>query len=1499
MSNKDKVGAVLVVGGGIGGTQASLDLAEAGFKVYLVEKESAIGGVMAQLDKTFPTNDCAMCTLAPRLVDAARHLNIDKITNAEVVQVNGSAGNFTILVKQKTRYIDPSKCTGCGACVEKCPVRVDSEFDVELIKRTAIYRRYPQAVPGTFTIDKQGVSPCRFACPANVNAHAYVTLIAQGRFAEALEVERRQNPFPAICGRVCPHPCEMECSRGALDAPLAIAPLKRFLADWELAHPDQKAPLPKIAEPKHKKVAIIGSGPTGLSAARDLAIMGYQVTIFESLSVAGGMLRWGIPAYRLPKDLLQKEIETVVLDLGVELKLNTPVGTNLTLDNLKSQGYEAFFLATGTPKCLTLDIPGSDFEGVLDAVNLLREVNLGKGIKLNGKVAVIGGGNVAVDAARTAWRLGAEEVTIVYRRSRNEMPADPTEIEEAEEEGIKILFLAAPREIIGQNGKVTGLKCVKMALGEPDASGRRRPVPVEDSDFTQEVNYVIAAISQTTDLEYLGTKGKEIRTTKLGTIMVDPATLSTDVPGIFAGGDVVSGPATVIEAIAAGKEAAISIDRYLSGQDMTTGREIPEKVKVTKEIEGLKKKPRLKMATLPVSERKGNFKEVVLGYTETRAQEEAARCLNCAVCCECLKCVETCEAKAINHEMERETILTLNSGAIILAPGYELFDPDLKQEFGYGRYPNVISSLQFERILSASGPFMGKVLRPSDQKPPKKIAFIQCVGSREVDRNYCSSVCCMYATKEAIIAKEHEPELDCHIFFIDLRAFSKGFDQYYERAKELGVKYTRCRPSAVKEVPATKNLLVQYQTEDGALKTDEFDIVVLSSGLCPPPEVEKLSKTFGIDLNAHHFCKTTKFAPVETNKSGIYTCGPFTEPKDIPETVMQSCGAAAKAMALLTEVRGTMVVHREYPPEIDVTGQEPRIGVFVCHCGKNIGGVANVPSIVEYAKTLPNVVYAEDNLYTCSADTQVRIKEKIKEHNLNRVVVASCTPRTHEPLFRDTIREAGLNPYLFEMANIRDQNTWVHMHEPREATRKAKDLVRIALAKSRLLEPLQKRSLAISHDALVIGGGLSGMTASLELTQQGFTVYLVEKGKELGGNLKKLHYLLEDNYKPQEELKALIEKVKTTKKIQVYLEAEIKEVAGSMGNFKTTLTGFNGNPPQEIKHGIIIVATGAQEYKPKEYLYGEDPRVLTQLELEDKIAHNELLRTPNLPSRQAGSQLQTVVMIQCVGSRNKERPYCSRLCCADAIKNALKIKQLKPDTSIYVLYRDIRAYGFREEYYRKAREAGVIFIKYNDNDNPVVSKGNDHLSVLVNDPILNRSVMLNADILVLSAAIIPPPDNEDLSKKLKVPLNQDKFFLEAHMKLRPVDFATDGIFLCGLTHYPKEVDESIAQACAAVSRATTILAQEQVELDAIVSQVIDENCDGCAYCIDPCPYHALTLIEYARDGSIKKTVDRDLALCKGCGVCQATCPKGGIVVNNFKLPQLLAMVGAALEPPTE
>jgi heterodisulfide reductase subunit A-like polyferredoxin len=1468
-----KVGAVMVVGGGIGGMQAALDLAESRFKVYLVEKGPAIGGVMAQLDKTFPTNDCAMCTLAPRLAQLSRHKDVELLTLADVEEVSGQPGDFTVRLRKRPGYVDSAKCTGCGECEKVCPVEIPDRFNEALSARKAIYRLYPQAIPGTFSVDRtERKSPCKVTCPAGVNVHGYVALMRRGKFAEALQVILERNPLPMICGRVCNHPCEEACLRGQVDEPVAIDALKRYAADNWL----DQVPLPAVAEPRPERVAIVGSGPAGLTAAWDLTRLGYRVTIFEALSVPGGMLRVGIPAYRLPRDVLEKEINRI-LSLGAELRTGVSLGRDLGIEDLKEQGYKAVLLATGAHVSRRLGVDGEDVEGVIHGVDFLRRVNLGEEVKLGRRVAVVGGGNVAIDSVRTARRLGAKAL-VLYRRTRDEMPANAWEIEEAEEEGVEFHYLTAPTKVLAEAGKVVALECVRMVLGEPDESGRRSPVPVPGSEYRLEVDTLIPAVSQVPSTSYAGASSG-LKLTRWSSLEADPLTLSTSLEGVFACGDVVSGPATVIEAIAGGHEAASSIDRYLRGQDVREGRDRRPAEKLSEPRTRPPKASRQRMNAAKPEERVRSFDEVSLGFTQEQALAEAARCLDCAGCSECRLCEAACTAKAINHE-QQDVSADFRVGAVVIAPGFDLCDHTLRAEYGFGQYPNVVSSLQFERVLSASGPYQGHVRRPSDGKEPKRIASVQCVGSREEEASYCSSVCCMYAVKHALMAKEHLPGLEYTIFFMDLRAFGKGFDAYYQRAQDEGVRFVRARPATVEEVGAERNLRIKYLNERGEFRAEEFDLVVLSCGMRPAASAAETARRLGVEQTDEGYCLTRALAPLDTNRPGVFVCGTFSEPKDIPETVMQASGAAASAMGLLAEARGTMVQPRQYPPERDVSGEEPRVGVFVCHCGRNIAGVVNVPQVVEYARGLPGVAYAEDNLYTCSTDSQGKIKKAIEEHRLNRVVVASCTPRTHEPLFRDMLREAGLNPYLFEMANIRDQCSWVHMHEPEKATQKARALVRMAVAKARLIEALPERTLPLNHDALVVGGGLAGMTAALGLADQGFRVHLIEREAELGGQAKRVRYLF-DGEDPQGFLARTIERTLAHPQITTHLSTCVARVDGFVGNFKTQLR--NHDLTEEVEHGVVVIATGAEMHKPVEYLYGQDGRVVTQVELEQKLAAGDVAA-------------DTVVMIQCVGSRDEQRPYCSRICCSHAIRNALKLKELRPQANVFVLYRDIRTYGFAERHYRLAREKGVRFIRYEPERKPVVSPVEGGLRVQAWDPILERNLAIDCDLLVLSAGIVPRPDGQELAQMLKVPLNQDRFFLEAHLKLRPVDFATDGVFLCGLAHAPKGLDETIAQAKAAACRAATILAKDELPLESTISEVIDENCDGCAYCIDPCPYKALTLIEYMRNGQIKKTVERNEALCKGCGVCQATCPKRGIFVRHYKVDQIAAMVDAALEP---
>ena len=843
-------------------------------------------------------------------------------------------------------------------------------------------------------------------------------------------------------------------------------------------------------------------------------------------------------------------------------------------------------------------------------------------------------------------------------------------------------------------------------------------------------------------------------------------------------------------------------------------------------------------------------------------------CLGCGVC------EGECKAKAIVYDDEEKEIF-LNVGSIILSPGFDEFDPSRLTEYGYGRHLNVVSSIEFERLLSATGPHRGLVLRPSDGDIPKKVAFLQCVGSRDdrIDAGFCSSVCCMYSLKEAVIAQEHTPGLSAHIFFMDVRAFGKEFDDYVTRAQnEFHIGVTRhTRIPQVTEVPGSKNLMLSY-IEKGELKEKEFDMVVLAVGLHAPESAGMISDAFGIDLNRYNFAATGTFSPLETSRPGIFVSGAFSGPKDIPTTVAEASGAAGKAQEIISSARGTLVTEKEYPPEIDVLEQEPRIGVFVCHCGINIGGVVDVPAVVEYAKTLPGVVYAEHNLYTCSQDTQERITEHITEHGLNRVIVASCTPRTHEPLFQNTIREGGLNRFLFEMANIRDQCSWIHMHVPAEATKKSKSLVRMAVAKATYLEPLETSEIPVTRAALVLGGGLTGMTAALSLGQMGFKTYLVEREKELGGNLRRIRSTVtgED---PQAKLKELVAAVKKESNIEVLMGAEVENMGGYVGNFETQIKGREGT----IETGAIIIATGATEMKPDGlYLYGKEKRVLTQLEFEGELAD-----TGKAPS--------SVVMIQCVGSREKERPWCSRVCCTNAVKNAIRVKEMSPDTPVYILYRDLRTYGFKEDFYRDASELGVTFVRFDEDKPPVVKATSEGIIVTVEDMTIGKTIDLSADRLVLSSAILPRDDNKIFGQFLKVPISKDGFFLEAHMKLRPVDFATEGVYLAGLCHSPKFIDESIAQAVGAVARAVTILSKDTLVSEGIIAMVNEDICDGCGICRPICEYNAIEIDDE------KKLAIINEGLCKGCGACVGACPSGAMEQKGYKDNQILAMIEAALE----
>lgn len=1464
-------GSALVLGGGVAGIQCALDLAEGGYKVYLVERSPALGGHMAQLDKTFPTNDCAMCTLAPKLVEVGRHLNVEIVTNAELIGLEGEPGKFDATIHKYARYVDPAKCTSCGECAPKCPVAVKDAYNEELGERRAIYKLYPQAIPNTYAITKKGHSPCKRACAVHTSAQGYVALIGEGRFDAAYTVASDPNPFVAVCGRICTHKCETDCTRGEVDEAISIAALKRFVADWAA----DNLPLPEPAEVKYdEKVAIIGAGPAGLTAARDLALLGYKATVFESKAEPGGMLRYGIPEYRLPKAALQQDIDRI-LALGVELKTGQTAGKDFKIDDLLKNDYKAVFLATGLQGGKPLPIPGADAKGVFTAVDLLRDATLQEPIEMGKNVVVIGGGDVAFDAGRTALRLGADKVTLTCIEDDETMPASADEIEEGTGESITFICSCMPTKIVvGDDGRPKKVEFTACKLGDPDERGWRPPIPLDNTFSELECDTVIFATGQGLVPDFLeGLEGVEIEKNQIKT---DRETLMTGRQGVFAGGDASStAPWTAIEAVAAGRRAARSIHNYLRGEKLLEVWEesLPEAKPEPEELEATEKKPRTMQALADAMQRRRTWEEVKKGFTEEQAVAEAKRCLNCAVCSECMECVRACGVDALVHnDVDKEYQVPV--GAVVLATGFDAYDPGEHSEYGYRRYPNILGALEYERMLSASGPTVGEVVRPSDGKHPERIAFIQCVGSRDQDHEYCSSVCCMFANKQAMLTIDHVPEAKPDIFLMDMRAQGKGFDAFYERALNMGVNFIRSRPSTIKEDPATRDLFITWEDEAGKLHTSRYDMVVLSVGLEPSRKAQEAAGKLGIALNRHGFCELKEYAPLQTSREGVFVVGPFGEPKDIPESVAQASATASRVMTQLADSRGTLTVEKEYPPEREIAGEAPRVGVFVCSCGSNIAGVVDVAGVADYAASLPGVEYATNTIYTCSSDSLQLIKDKIEEHKLNRVVVASCTPRTHEPIFQDTLREAGLNPYLFEMANIRDQCSWVHRDCPEVASQKAKDLIRMSVARAMLLEPLYKIDVPLTHAAVVIGGGIAGMTAALALGEMGYETHLIERSDKLGGRVLEIDQTIKGS-RPADYVAELEKKLIDNPQVKIHLESELADFQGFIGNFNSVIRESDGKRTP-VEHGVVIVATGAQEWRPELFGLGKSPKVVTGLDLEKMLAEGD----PQVAA--AGA----VGFILCAGSLDPEnKTYCSRTCCQQSVKNAIRLKEADPDRPVYVWYKEMRTYGFLEEYYTKARELGVIFARYDNDAKPRVSADMDGGPVKVTwneKAFAGKPMEVPLDLLVLATPTIPNEGNEELGKLLKVPVTAEGFFLEAHVKLRPVDFASEGLFLCGSAHYPKSIDETISQAYAAAGRAAAILNKPVLKAGGVVAEVNQETCAACLTCVRICPYEVPRI-----DPEVKKAYIEPAA-CQGCGICVSECPAKAIELHHYTDAQVFA-----------
>lgn len=849
----------------------------------------------------------------------------------------------------------------------------------------------------------------------------------------------------------------------------------------------------------------------------------------------------------------------------------------------------------------------------------------------------------------------------------------------------------------------------------------------------------------------------------------------------------------------------------------------------------------------------------------------------------CRICEGVCENKAIDLN-QRERNLKVNVGSILLSPGYDSFDPSIREEYCYDKYHNILTSMDFERILDPTGPYEGEILRPSDKNHPQKIAWLQCIGSRSVvegDNSYCSAVCCTYTQKQVILTKEHNEETSCTIFHNDIRSHGKDFERYFLKTQELpDTRFIRCYPSIEGENPENNNIIIKYTTQDDGVKVEEFDLVVLSVGLNPPANFKELSDKFGIDLNYHGFCKTDLSNPMKTSKSGVFVSGAFQGPMDIPESVFTASAAGSQCGELLNYRRWKLNEERIYPPERDVSQEDPRIGVFVCHCGANIGRIVDVPKVVDYVSSLPNVVYAQEQLFSCATNSAQEITDVAKEKGLNRVVIAACTPRTLEPLFRDTVREAGINQYFCEMANIREHDSWVHPKEKDAATEKAKDIIRMSVARARYLEPLQDIDLPVTKSALVVGGGIAGMTCAQSIASQGHEVYLVEKDSELGGNAKRIGSTL-DGLDVQSFLKDLIYQTYQNPLIHVFHDSTITHVSGYVGNFRTCLQSERRS--HQIDHGATVISIGAEEYKPTEYLYGTDDKVITHLELEERIKNQD----------SAIFNAESIVMIQCVGCRQEDRQYCSRVCCGHAIKDALKLKDINPEMDIYILFRDMRAYGLYEDFYREAADKDIKFIRWDPDDKPQVESteenGKSIIRVTVYDYILGQYLSLDADYLSLAAAILPPSSNKEISNFYNLSLDPDEFFKEAHVKLRPVEFGADGVYLCGMAHYPKHITETINQAYGAAGRVITLLSHDIVTVSGAVTEIDEDKCIGCGACVSACTYSAIELRD-TRQG--KKAVVNPV-LCKGDGLCNAKCPTGAISLKHFTDQEILSQIDAA------
>ncbi len=858
-------------------------------------------------------------------------------------------------------------------------------------------------------------------------------------------------------------------------------------------------------------------------------------------------------------------------------------------------------------------------------------------------------------------------------------------------------------------------------------------------------------------------------------------------------------------------------------------------------------------------------------------------------CAGCAKCVEVCPTRAIDLD-QPPRLLSVEVGAIILALGFQAYDPAELGELGYSRYPNVISAMDYERLASRSGPTEGMVLRPSDRAAPRSIAWLQCIGSRDQRNSYCSSICCMYATKEAILAKQRLGEsVHCRVFLMDERAFNKEYSTYFDRARrQHQIQYSRCRVSAIQEDPATHDLILHYADAAGKPQQERFEMVVLATGLQPPDSARYFTRMLDLELNEYGFCHTDKFTPLQTTHSGVFVCGAFSSPKEISETIIDASGAAAEVMRLLNEHLNTYPYTREWPfisannlpPERDVSNEPPRVGVFACSCGGTIAEAIDLQTLTRHAAAFPGVLHTEVVDLACFPEGIQAIQARINQMDLNRVVIAACSNRTPALLFQRMVRQVGLNPYLIELVNLQEQCSRVHRWQPELANLKAQEMVRVAVGRVLAAKPVHKRAHRCRPSALVIGGGLAGMTAALAIADSGYNVHLIERSEVLGGNLQTMYYVAE-GFNPRRLGRDLVNRVRSHPRIQALVRTELLQHEGHVGFFRsllrTTLPDGSSNT-FTIEHGVTIVATGGRETREHPWL--DLPGVITQRELEEKVIH----------SPHEIATLKDVVMIQCVQPPGSSY-YCSRVCCTNTMKNAIRLRLFNPNCRVSVLYKNIVTYGFREEYFTEARRLGVVFIRYTDEEPPQISSVAGRLQVKVRDPALNRWLALQADLVPLSTSIAPAEGTAELARILRVPLSSEGFFAEAQMKLRPMDFMREGIFLAGMAHYPKFIEESISHALAAAARAVTLLSQgDSLFLGGVVAEVDPEKCVGCLTCTRTCPFGIPQVIQVEGRtgvGGLGGAAFIDPAQCQGCGTCTGECPANAIQLVSYTDEQIM------------